>query len=390
MKKKVCIVTGTRAEYGILRPLIEKLDKESSIELQIIATGMHLSPEFGLTYKNIEQDGYNITEKIEILLSSDSSVGVSKSMGLALISFAECYQRIKPDLLIMLGDRYETFSAMAAATVAKIPVAHIHGGEITEGAFDDSFRHSMTKMAYIHFTSAEDYRKRVIQLGENPERVFNVGAMGVENVLKLKLSNREELQKKLEIELKAGYFTVIFHPVTLENNSAETQVNELMKALEQFSDKTIVFIKGNSDTNGRIINSAIDVYCGKYKNTYGFASLHIEDYMSLLKNSSCIIGNSSSGIIEAPSFKIPTVNIGDRQKGRIKAKTVIDCEPYAEEIISAIKIGMDNKFRNNLEKIENPYENGDTSEKVLNIIKEILFEKEINLKKKFYNIEFEV
>lgn len=390
MKKKVCIVTGTRAEYGILRPLIEKLDKESSIELQIIATGMHLSPEFGLTYKNIEQDGYNITEKIEILLSSDSSVGVSKSMGLALISFAECYQRIKPDLLIMLGDRYETFSAMAAATVAKIPVAHIHGGEITEGAFDDSFRHSMTKMAYIHFTSAEDYRKRVIQLGENPERVFNVGAMGVENVLKLKLSNREELQKKLEIELKAGYFTVIFHPVTLENNSAETQVNELMKALEQFSDKTIVFIKGNSDTNGRIINSAIDVYCSKYKNTYGFASLHIEDYMSLLKNSSCIIGNSSSGIIEAPSFKIPTVNIGDRQKGRIKAKTVIDCEPYAEEIISAIKIGMDNKFRNNLEKIENPYENGDTSEKVLNIIKEILFEKEINLKKKFYNIEFEV
>ena len=390
MKKKVCIVTGTRAEYGILRPLIEKLDKESSIELQIIATGMHLSPEFGLTYKNIEQDGYNITEKIEILLSSDSSVGVSKSMGLALISFAECYQRINPDLIIILGDRYETFSAMAAATVAKIPVAHLHGGEITEGAFDDSFRHSMTKMAYLHFTSAEEYSNRVIQLGENPDRVFNVGAMGVENVLKLKLSSRDELEKKLEIELKEGYFTVVFHPVTLENNSAEDQVNELMKALDEFKGKNIVFIKGNSDTNGRIINSAIDNYCINNSNAFCFASLHIEDYMSLLKNSSCIIGNSSSGIIEAPSFKIATINIGDRQKGRIKAQSVIDCKPNAEEIVSAINIGIDNNFKNIFEKIENPYGNGETSEKIHKIIKEFLFDKEINLKKKFYNIKFEV
>lgn len=377
--KKVCVVTGTRAEYGILRPLIDRLHKDNEIELQLVVTGMHLSPEFGLTYRNIEKDGYNINEKVEILLSSDTSIGISKSMGLTFISFSEVYERLKPDMVVILGDRYETFSAMATASVAKILIVHIHGGEITEGAFDDAFRHCMTKMAYLHFTSTEEYRERVIQLGEEPNRVFNVGAMGVENIMNLSLSNKEELENKLNIKLGNKYFVVVFHPVTLENNTGEEQIKELTKALEEFPEYNLIFIKGNSDTNGIAINSYIDDYVKDKSNCYAFTSLSVEDYMSLLKNSNGLIGNSSSGIIEAPSLDIPTVNIGDRQKGRIRSESVIDCNSLSSQIEEAIK-----KVLNKNWNCKNPYENGDSSEKILVEIKKFL-SGNINLKKIFYD-----
>jgi len=387
MKKKICVVTGTRAEYGILKPLIDKLNKDKDLELQLIVTGSHLSPEFGMTYKFIEEDGYNIDEKIEILLSSDSSVGISKSMGLTLISLSESYERLKPDMLIILGDRYETFSAMAAASVAKIPVVHLHGGELTEGAFDDAFRHSMTKMAYLHFAATEEYRQRVIQLGEQPDRVFNLGALGVENVLNMNLSTKEELEKEFNIKLK-NYIVVVFHPVTLEKNTSEDQFKDLLEVLDENKELSVVFIKGNADTDGRIINSMIDEYVEKNKKrAYSFISLPVEKYLSFLKNSKALVGNSSSGIAEVPSFKIGTINIGDRQKGRQCAESVIHCGAKKEEIREAFDKLNSEVFQKNLDKVKNPYEGENTSEKMVKIIKETLIKKEIDLKKKFYNIK---
>ncbi len=391
IKKKICVVTGTRAEYGLLRPLIKKIDEHPKFKLQLIATGMHLSPEFGLTYKNIESDGFQIDEKVEILLSSDTSVGISKSMGLALISFSESYQRLDPDLIIILGDRFETFSATVAASVANIPVAHLHGGELTEGAFDDSFRHSMTKISYLHFTSTEEYRKRVIQLGENPKRVFNVGALGVENILNLNLLSKKELEKELNIGLSKKYLLIIFHPVTLETKTAENDFKELLKAIDDY-DKDIskVFIKGNSDTDGRIINQMIDIYVKESNNSYSFTSLTIENYLSLLKNCFALIGNSSSGIIEAPSFRIPTINIGDRQNGRVKPDSVIDCSVDEKDILNALRLANSKTIKDELKNINNSYEKENTSKRIIEILEYFLLASKINLKKKFYDIKFEV
>lgn len=387
MKKKICVVTGTRAEYGILKPLIDKLNKDKDLDLQLIVTGSHLSPEFGMTYKFIEEDGYHIDEKIEILLSSDSSVGISKSMGLTLISFSESYERLKPDMVVILGDRYETFSAMAAASVAKIPVVHLHGGELTEGAFDDAFRHSMTKMAYLHFAATEEYRQRIIQLGEQPDRVFNLGALGVENVLNMNLNTKEELEKEFNVKLK-NYIVVVFHPVTLEKNTSEDQFKDLLEVLDENKELSVVFIKGNADTDGRIINSMIDGYVEKNKErAYSFVSLPVEKYLSFLKNSKALIGNSSSGIAEVPSFKIGTINIGDRQKGRQSAKSIIHCRPNKEDVQKSFNKLFSNDFQEDLKKVKNPYEGENTSEKMIEIIKEILIKKEIDLKKKFYNIK---
>jgi GDP/UDP-N,N'-diacetylbacillosamine 2-epimerase (hydrolysing) len=356
-----------------------------------MATGMHLSPEFGLTYKNIESDGFQIDEKIEILLSSDTSVGVSKSMGLALISFSESYQRLNPDLIIILGDRYETFSATTAASVANIPIAHLHGGELTEGAFDDSFRHSMTKMSYLHFTSTEEYRKRVIQLGENPERVFNVGALGVENILNLDLLSKNEIENELDINLSDKYLLIVFHPVTLEKKTAENDFRELLRAIDKYDENiSKVFVKCNSDTDGRIINQMIDNYVNEKNNSYAFSSLSIENYLSLLKNSFALIGNSSSGVIEAPSLNTPSINIGDRQKGRIKAETVFDCKNNETDILSTLKeidhLFLNDKFKN----INNPYEKENTSDEIIKVIERFLLDNRIDLKKKFYDIEVEL
>ena len=386
--KKVCIVTGTRAEYGLLKPLIEKINNDNELELQLIATGMHLSPEFGMTYKNIVDDGFKVNEKIEILLSSDSSVGIAKSMGLATISFGEAFERLKPDMIIVLGDRFEIFAVCSAAVVAKIPVAHLHGGETTEGAFDEAFRHSITKMSYLHFTSTDEYKKRVIQLGEDPKRVFNVGAIGVENILKMELMSKEELEKSIGFKLDKSFSLVTFHPVTLESSTSEEQIKELLDALDSIEDMKFIITKANSDSDGRIINKVIDEYCANNKEkSISFISMGYKRYLSAMKYCEMVIGNSSSGIIEAPSFKKATINIGDRQKGRAQAASVINCNPIKNEIINSINFVRSDEFQKSLGYVNNPYENGETSEKIMLQVKKVL-NNPIDIKKAFYNIEF--
>lgn len=389
--KKICVVTGTRAEYGLLRPLIDKIDKDDELDLQLVVTGMHLSPEFGLTYKQIEEDGYQINEKIEILLSSDTPIGISKSIGLGLISFSECFERLKPDMIIVLGDRFEIFSAVTAAYVAKVPVAHLHGGETTEGAFDESFRHSITKMSYLHFTSTEEYRKRVIQLGEHPSRVFNVGAIGIENIKNMKLLSKEELEKKLNFTFGEKTALVTFHPVTLETSTSKKQFQNLLDALDEIENLKIIFTKTNADTDGRIINKMIDEYVNLNKDkATAFTSMGQLLYLSTMKYVDVVIGNSSSGIIEAPTFKVPTVNIGDRQKGRIQAESIINCKPEKEDILKAIKTALSSDFKNIIRNIKNPYGEGKVSEKIIEIIKNFLNKDLINIKKKFYDIDFSI
>ncbi|AFV98021.1 hypothetical protein B649_08545 [Candidatus Sulfuricurvum sp. RIFRC-1] len=386
--RKVCIVTGTRAEYGLLYWLMKEIEADSDLDLQIIVTGMHLSPEFGLTYKEIEKD-FTITKKIEMLLSSDTSVGISKSMGLAQISFAEAYEELKPDIVVVLGDRYEIFSAVSAAMIARIPIAHLHGGETTEGAFDESIRHSITKMAHLHFTAAEEYRNRVIQLGEHPERVYNVGGMGIENIKRLKLLDREAFEESIGFTLGKKNLLVTFHPVTLESSTSSSQFQELLNAIDELGETHIIFTKANSDTDGRIINEMIDEYVSKnpYKSV-SFASLGQLRYLSALQYVDAVLGNSSSGLAEAPSFKIGTINIGDRQKGRLKAVSVIDCEPNKNDIKKAFEKLYSQEFQANLKDVQNPYGNGCASLKIIEVLKKI----DLNniLKKSFFDLEFQL
>ncbi len=383
--KKICVVTGTRAEYGLLYWLMKEIEADKDLELQLIVTGMHLSSEFGLTYKEIEKE-FKINKKIEMLLSSDTSIGISKSMGLAQISFAEAYDELKPDIVVVLGDRYEIFSATSAAMIAKIPVAHLHGGETTEGAFDESIRHSITKMSHLHFTATQEYKNRVIQLGEYPSRVFNVGGMGIENIKRLKLLSKEEFEKSIDFKLNKKNILVTFHPVTLEKSTAKEQFQELLDAIDELEDTNIIFTKANSDTDGRVINQMIDEYVTNHSDkAVGFTSLGQLRYLSALQFVDAMVGNSSSGIAEAPSFKIGTINIGDRQKGRIKAQSIIDCEPKKEVILKAFNKLYSNKFKDLLQTIKNPYGDGCAS---MNIIEEI---KKIDLKnilkKSFYDLK---
>lgn len=389
MKKNICIITGTRAEYGLLCPLIKKINEDEQLNLQLVVTGMHLSPEFGLTYKQIEEDGYKIDEKVEILLSSDTSIGISKSMGLAMISFSEVFDRLKPDMVIVLGDRYEIFSAVSVANISRMPVCHLHGGETTEGAFDENLRHSITKMSYLHFTSTEEYRKRVIQLGESPDRVFNIGAIGIENIKKMNLLSKEELERSIDFKLDKKYAIVTFHPVTLENNTAKNQFKELLLALDSIKDLKVIFTKANSDTDGRIINNMIDEFVLTDKERFiSFTSMGSLRYLSAIKYSNVVIGNSSSGIVEVPSFNKPTINIGDRQKGRIQAKSIINCDPVKQEIEKAIEKALSKEFLENIKDIKNPYGDGNVSNKIMEKIKYFLENDKINLKKKFYDLEF--
>lgn len=384
--KKICVITGTRAEYGLLKPLIRKIKENEELQLQLIITGMHLSPEFGLTYKEIEEDGFVIDEKVEMLLSSDTPVGISKSMGLVMIGFADVFERLKPDMIVVLGDRYEIFAAASAASVARIPIAHLHGGETTEGAFDEAFRHSITKMSYLHFTSTEEYRKRVIQLGESPDRVFNVGAIGIESIKELKLLGKKELEKSINFEFGKKTVLVTFHPVTLENSTSKDQFQDLINALDKFNNFKIIFTKANSDTDGRIINTMIDKYVENNKDkAIAFASMGQLKYLSAMKYVDLVIGNSSSGIIEVPSFKVPTINIGDRQKGRVQAETIINCEPLESEIHKAIELGLSSDFKNKIKKTVNPYGDGNVSQKILHAINQYL-NSNIELKKSFYDL----
>ena len=384
-KKKICVITSSRAEYGLLYWIMKQVEASNKLKLQLIVTGMHLSHEFGLFIKEIKKE-FKVDKKIEILLSSDTSISISKSMGLCQISFSEAYDELKPDMILVLGDRYEIFSAAASAMVANIPIAHIHGGELTLGAFDDSFRHSITKMSHLHFTATKEYKKRVVQLGEDPGKVYNVGGLGVENIKRNKILNKNEFEKSINFKLNTKNILVTFHPVTLENKTSKKQFQELLDAIEKLKDTNFIFTKSNSDTDGRIINKMIDNYVERNPHkAVAFFLLGQSRYMSALKYVDAIIGNSSSGLLEAPSFKIGTVNIGDRQKGRIKAKSVIDCLANKKDIKKAIDKIYSKKFQKLLKNVKNPYSGGKTSKKIVNILKKISFPD--SLKKKFYDIK---
>ncbi len=389
MKKTICVFTATRAEYGLLKTIIKTMIADGTFNIKVVATAAHLSPEFGLTYQEIEDDGIRIDRKIETLLSSDTPSAVSKSMGLTMIGFADYFAETKPNAFMLLGDRYETLAASCAAFNARIPIIHLYGGDTTEGAVDEAYRHSISKMAYLHFTSTEEYRKRVIQLGELPERVFAVGEIGIENAINTRLLSLKELSKSLGIELSNNFALGTFHPVTLENNSSEKQIKAILKALNKHKDMQFIFTKANADTNGRIINKILEDYCEKHEKFYLFSSLGMLRYLSAIKHAKFVIGNSSSGLIEAPSYKIPTINIGDRQKGRLMASSVICCEPTQTDIEKAVEKALSPEFRKIAAKTLNPYGDGNTSKKIVKIIKKV-FSNPIDLKKKFYDIPFKL
>lgn len=380
--KKIAVVTGTRAEYGLLYWTMKEIENDPELELQLLVTGMHLSPEFGLTVQEIEKDGFKIDEKIEILLSSDTGQGVAKAIGLGVIGFAQAFVRLNPDMLMILGDRFEIFAAATAAMAMNIPIAHIGGGESTEGAIDEQIRHAITRMAHIHFTSCDYYAKRIKKMGEEEWRIFNVGAPGLENIKRLKLLEREELEKLLNIDLSKTTLLVTYHPVTLEMQTLKEQMDNLLSALMQTGHQ-IIFTYPNSDSGGRYIIKRINEFIKKYNKAKAFVNLGQQKYLSLLQYVSAMVGNSSSGIIEAPSFKLPVVNIGERQKGRLRAENIIDVGYFKEEVLNGINKALhDEKFRTKLEYTKNPYGDGDTSKKIIKILKEINTKQENFLKKK--------
>ena len=382
IKRKVCVITGTRAEYGLLYWLMKEIQSDKDMQLQLIVTGMHLSSEFGLTYKEIEKN-FKIDKKVEMLLSSDTVLGISKSMGLAQISFSEAYEELTPDILIVLGDRYEIFSAVSSAMISRIPIAHISGGEITEGVIDEAIRHAITKMSHLHFVSTEEYKNRVIQLGEHPNRVFNLGAIGIDNINKLKLFSKNEFVKSIEFSLNKKNILVTFHPVTLEKSTSKEQFQELLNSIDELEDTNIIFTKSNSDTDGRVINQMIDAYVSRNNNAVSFISMGQIRYLSALKFVDAVVGNSSSGLTEAPIFGIGTINIGDRQKGRINLVSVINCNPTKESISNAFNELYSERFQKALNVVKSPYGNGGTSEKIKNIVKN--FDLNNILKKSFYD-----
>lgn len=381
--RKICVITGSRAEYGLLSGLMKAIKEDENLELQVVATNMHLSPEFGLTYKEIERDGFFINKKVEMLLSSDTANATTKSVGLATIGFADAYEDLEPDMIVVLGDRYEILAAVTAALFYKIPVAHLHGGEITEGAYDDCIRHAITKMSHLHFTSTEAYRQRVIQLGENPKRVFNVGAPGIENIKKIPLMDKKELESTLDgFTFNDKTLLITYHPVTLENSTAEGQIHNLLSALDEYADIKIIFTLPNSDTNGRIIIRLINEYVSKHLGkAIAYPSLGLKRYLSALQFVKAVVGNSSSGIIEVPSFGIPTLNIGDRQKGRIAADSVINCGTSKKEI----QKGLDKVLNSESKEIHNPYEGKNTTADILHVLKTYPIEGLIQ--KTFYNLK---
>lgn len=385
MKRKVCVITGTRAEYGLLSGLMKEIDSDPAMELQIIATCMHLSPEFGLTFREIEEDGFRINKRVEMLLSSDSPIGISKSMGLACIGLCEAYSDLKPDLIVLLGDRFEVLCAASTACVARIPVAHIHGGEITQGAMDEAFRHAVTKMSHLHFTSTEEYRRRVIQLGEDPDRVFNVGALGIENIRKFNLLSKDALEKEINFSLGDKSILVTFHPVTLEPGKTGFQFQSLLGAVDSMESLQIIFTKANADTEGRTINRMIDDYVsGNAHKAIAFASMGQLRYLSAMTHVNAVVGNSSSGIIEAPSLKTATVNIGDRQKGRVKTESVIDCEANEDSIKKALLRALAPEFSERTRCVKNPYEKENSAVQMKEVVKR--FDLKGIIKKEFYDL----
>ena len=385
--KKIVILTATRAEYSLLAPIIKRLSLDPEIDVRVVATGAHLSKEFGMTVNEIKNDGVKVDKEIEILLSSDTPSAITKTMGIALMGFADYFAETKPDALMVLGDRYETLAVCTAALVAQIPIIHLYGGEATEGLIDEAVRNSITKLSYLHFTSTEEYRDRVIQMGEAPGRVFNVGAIGVENALHCDFMTKEELETSLNCSLGDKFAVLTFHPVTLENNTAQNQINELIKALEKHPDISFVCTKANADTDGRVINEELKKCADTHSNVYLFDSLGMKRYLSALSHAQFVIGNSSSGIIEVPSFKIPTINIGDRQKGRIQAKSIINCLTDSDSIDKAINAAMSDDFRNSILEVINPYGLDNTSDEIVKVTSDYLKNDKLKLQKAFYDMK---
>ena len=366
--KKVCVITGTRAEYGLLYWTLKALEKEPKIDLQICVTGMHLSPEFGLTYQQNEADGFTIDYKVETLLSSDTWTAIAKSIGLGKIGFADAFQQLQPDIVLVVGDRFEILAATTAALAVRIPVAHCHGGELTFGAIDDAIRHAITKMSHLHFVSTTQYEKRILQLGEEKERVRIVGALGLENI-KQQLISKAAFEEKIGRSLADQNFIITYHPETLSGRSVEEQMTALFESLDQFPKALLIFTQPNADHQGRLINQMIKAYVSANKETaVFFPTLGTKAYLTALSLVDLVIGNSSSGIIEAPSFETPTINIGDRQKGRIQASTVINTPSEAKAIQNAIKHGLEMIQDKSVLKSKNPYEGVQPSQVILNTL----------------------
>lgn len=369
MANTIAVFTGTRAEYGLLYWLMKDIAADPELDLRLIVSGTHLSPEFGLTYQQIEQDGFKIDERIEMLLSSDTSVGVVKSMGVALLGLADALARQQPDVLVILGDRFEALAAAQAAMLQRIPVAHLHGGEITEGAYDDAIRHAITKLSYLHFTAAEPYRQRVIQLGEAPDRVFNVGAVGLDHIAKTPLLSMDELQTSLGFVLHSSFFVVTYHPVTLADEPAEESFRALLAALDQFPDHQVILTYPNADDGGRTIIPLLEQYAtANPTRVLAIPSLGYRRYLSAVKHSAAVIGNSSSGIIEVPSLGVPTVNIGQRQQGRLAAQSVLHCEANGVAIAQCIAQALQPMVPS---AFINPYGAGDASSQIVACLKRL-------------------
>ena len=384
-KRKICVVTGTRAEYGLLQPIMQAIKEDQVLELQLVVTGMHLSPEFGLTYKTIEDDDFEISEKIEILLSSDTSIGVAKAIGLATISFSETLDRLKPDFIMVLGDRFELLAVAQVALVSRIPIVHLAGGDVTEGAFDEAIRHSITKMSQLHFVTNKESEKRVHQLGEDPENIHLVGNPGLDHLNSLKLMEKNELEKSLRYSFKSKNILVTFHSVTLDNAPSVNSFSALLEALDSLGeDIGIIFTRPNSDTEGRQLIKMLDEYVEDRSNCIVYTSLGQLRYLSTVALVDVVVGNSSSGILEVPSLKTATVNIGDRQKGRLRADSIIDCEPITENIKESIQ----QAFKLDCSTVVNPYGDGNTTERVLKVLREINHPERL-IKKHFYDIDFE-
>jgi GDP/UDP-N,N'-diacetylbacillosamine 2-epimerase (hydrolysing) len=384
MKRKICVITGSRAEFGLLRWVMQGIQDDPDLVLQVIATGMHLSPEFGLTYREIESEGFKIDHKVEMLTSSDTPVGIAKSMGLGLIGFADALNELSPDLIVVLGDRFEIFAAVSAALVARIPVAHLHGGETTEGAMDEALRHSITKMSHLHFVAAQAYRQRVIQLGEQPERVFLVGGLGVDTIKRTKLLDRAALEASLDFKFGKKNLLITFHPVTLESATATAQMGELLAALSALVDTQLIFTMPNADTDGRALIKLVEQFVTQHPNARAYTSLGLLRYLSCIAQVDGLVGNSSSGLAEVPSFKKGTVNIGDRQRGRLMAASVIHCEPIRQQIESALAELYSTDFQRRLNEVRNPYGEGGASEKIVTTLKN--FDLHDIAKKTFYDL----
>ncbi len=389
-KRKILIATGSRAEYGLLYCLMKQIEKDAGLELQMAVTGSHLLPEFGLTVKEIQKDGFSIRKKIPMLEQADHPEAISKSIASGINGFARAYAELKPDIVVVCGDRFELFSICIPALMSKIPVAHIHGGEKTEGSMDDSIRHAITKLSHLHFTATEDYRRRVIQMGEDPERVFNVGAPGLDYLKEVTLLSRRELEKSLGWNFGSRNFLVTYHPPSYGEAPVKQQTENLLRALDAFPEARVIFTKSNADTNGAQVNQMLERYVAGHKTrAVLFASLGRQRYLSALQCVDAVIGNSSSGIHEVPSFKKPTVNIGDRQEGRLKAPSVIDCKPEKRDIVKAVEKALSPEFLEKVRRAKNPYGEGSASVKIKDILKKLRLDESL-LKKKFNDLKFTI